>query len=200
MSDVRVRAGVVAVTAGALLALPVVAEGQVPVVDEVVSGVSGTLQSVTQPAPAAPPGAPAAQPPPAPAPPAPRSTSAHSQSGPARSPAVPSHATGTGAGGPPATSSSRGAGASQAGARASSSARKKAETRASASADEDAADAGQDDGGSARSSGDGVTDVGGDPAARLPFTGLELLLVAMAGLAMLAGGALLRHGARHPRL
>jgi hypothetical protein len=44
-----------------------------------------------------------------------------------------------------------------------------------------------------------VANVGGDSAARLPFTGFELMLVAMAGLGMLAGGALLRHGTRHAR-
>ena len=207
MSDVRSRTGVAAVTAGALvlLALPVVAEGQVPVVDQVVGGVTRTVQSVTEPsAPAAPLPAPAARPPSAPAPAASsqRSTPARPQPAPTRTPTASSGASGTEAGDRASTSSSNRAGDRQTGARAaSSSARNKAGARASASADDDAAAAQQDDGGdSAGSSGDGVANVGGDAAARLPFTGLELLLVAMAGLGMLAGGALIRNGTRHTRV
>jgi hypothetical protein len=201
MSDVRTRAGAVAVTAAALLALPVVAEGQVPVVGQIVSGGSGTVQSVTeQRPPSALLDAPAGQPPSAPAPPAPftsRTAAVHPQPAPARSPAASSH----GAGGPAGTSSPKSAGTRHVGASAaSSSARKKAKTRAGASGEESAADARQEDGGSAGSSAADVTNVGGDSAARLPFTGFELLLAAMAGLAMFAGGALLRHGARHPRV
>ena len=47
MLDLRSRAGIVGVATGtALLALPVVAAGQVPVVDQVVGGVTQTAQSL----------------------------------------------------------------------------------------------------------------------------------------------------------
>ena len=68
MFDLRSRAGIVGVATGAaLLALPVVAAGQVPVVDQVVGGVTRTAQilapapvpPVTLPAPAATPAPPA---------------------------------------------------------------------------------------------------------------------------------------------
>jgi hypothetical protein len=47
---------------------------------------------------------------------------------------------------------------------------------------------------------DGVADAPRDASpSTLPFTGLQLALMAMLGLGAVAGGALLRRGARHPQ-
>jgi hypothetical protein len=199
MFDLRSRAGIVGVATGAaLLALPVVATGQVPVVDQVVGGVTQTAQSLTaapvpqadlptrsgKPAPLPAPVTPA---PPVPAaPPAPEA-SVHTTSAPApRGMAASAVSAGTQAPSSPAPR-----------AKASD---KRQET-ASAASGAVASDARSD---SAAGEPDGATDVeiaaadsgdAGGPAS-LPFTGLQLTLLGIVGMAALAGGALLRRAAR----
>jgi len=203
MLNVRSRASVVGVTTGAavLLALPVVAFGQVPGVDQVVGGVQETAEGLapSAPAPAAPalpappvsapapaPQGTAPKPAPAPAAPAP---SAQRQSAPAAS--APSGDRAVSA----SSSSSRRASASGDGGGSND----RAGAKAGAAADEKTANASQDDGGA-------PTDVEiasqaadlpeeANPST-LPFTGLQLALMAALGLAVAAGGVALRRGAR----
>jgi hypothetical protein len=205
MLNVRWRTGVVAVASGAavLLALPVVAGGQVPRVDRVVGGVTQTAGSVVQ-APA-----PAPLPAPAPAPgPAPQA------SGPApaahRTPVPGSHTTAT----PSASLGSAGSTRTPARRPASASAASDREPARAHSAQQsgepedegdippaertkrEPASAGNDSAG-AGDNGNGAAD---DPSqGRLPFTGLQLALIFVVGLAALAGGAVLRRGLRPSR-
>jgi len=187
MFDLRSRAGIAGVATGAaLLALPVVAAGQVPVVDQVVGGVTQTAESLT----------------PAPVPPVKLPVPAVQPAPPASVPAAPAPA-GPGAAAPapsaqaPAPREVPSTGAPSIGADSDA-------TRSSKDRTSDAkASRGHRGGataGAASGADDGVTDVEiaatdagdeGGPAA-LPFTGLQLALLAMAGLATLVGGALLR--------
>jgi hypothetical protein len=179
MFDLRSRAGIVGVATGAaLLALPVVAAGQVPVVGQVVGGVTETAQTlapapvspVALPAPVAKPAPPGlAAPAPAPAP-APRLAAAPASSAGDKTPPAPA-------------------------AEATASGKQRGGATARAASGEVASEAQSD---SAGHQGTGTTGVDaansgdtGGPAA-LPFTGLQLVLLGMAGLAALAGGALLR--------
>ena len=207
MFVVRSRAGVAGVTAGAavLLALPVVAAGQVPVVDQVVGGVAETAQSLAAPAPAtkpapspAPPAsAPAANPAPPPAPSAAAPAPPAAGSAPAAAPRQVTAAGALGSGG--ARSGSRQPAGATSAAKGGSENVTRAKRRAGS---EERATAAQDDGA-------GRTDVeiASQPADlpedaspdTLPFTGLQLALIAMIGLAAIASGAALRRGARHPR-
>jgi hypothetical protein len=201
MHALRSRVGVVSITAGAavLLALPVVAAGQVPGVDQVVGGVTQTAESIAPvpvaPALPAPPAqAPAAKPPaaaPAPAPAAP-APAASAPAAPRRS--APGRA-------PQAASSSGRAAASSAPKSASAAggdtgARERRETYAPARASQD-----DSPGESAGSDGASVAaDLPDDASAdTLPFTGLQLALILMSGLAALAGGLVLRRSARSVR-
>jgi hypothetical protein len=193
MFDLRSRAGIAGFATGAtLLALPVVAVGQVPVVDQVVGGVTETAQRlarapvppVTLPAPVAKPAPPA----PVPALPAPPSP------GPAASAPAPAPAP-RAAAAPAVSAGDRTPPSPPAEAKASGNERGGATARAASG--EGASEAQSH---SAGDQGTGATDVeiatadsgdAGGPAA-LPFTGLQLVLLGMAGLAALAGGALLR--------
>ena len=195
MFDLRSRAGIVGFATGAtLLALPVVAAGQVPVVGQVVGGVTETAQSlapvpvpqVALPVPVATPAPPAPVPGPAlPAPPSP---------GPAAPAPAPAPAPRVAAA-PASSAGDRTPPSPPAKARASGKQPDRATARAASG--EVASEAQSD---SAGDQGTGTTDVeietadsgdAGGPAA-LPFTGLQLVLLGMAGLAALAGGALLR--------
>jgi hypothetical protein len=198
MLKVRSRSGVVGVTAGAaaLLALPVVAAGQVPVVDQVVGGVTQTAQSLAPPpAPALPAGAPAlpapAAPRPAPATPAPASS--------APTPA-PRQVTATGAPGPASAGGGSARGGSGAGSRSAEKRSASGVTARAAQSEADAAQSDDSEPGASRGDGAGTTDVeiadgeAGDDASpgALPFTGFQLVLLAMIGLGAIAGGAALR--------
>ena len=198
MFDLRSRAGIVGLATGAgLLALPVVAVGQVPVVDQVVGGVTHTAQSL---APAPVPPVPAL---PAPASPGPGAPPAGAPA-PATAPrqAASTHAPSLPGGGRVARSQ---------GGRAS---RAKAEpgqhrsVTAGAASDERASAAQSDSLGEENANASGADDAAttdveiaaagaGDESgpAALPFTGLQLVLIGMAGLATLAGGTLLRRAA-----
>jgi hypothetical protein len=190
MLNVRSRSGVVAVTctAAVFLALPVVAAGQVPGVDQVLGGVTQTAESlvaapVTTPAPAP---APA---PPAPAPkPAPQAAPAPAAPAPAPGQTAPRGSTSTG---------SAGAGTATSGATASSSAKqgasKKRATAAAASDDKASAAQDEDAGPTDVQIADQAAEAPADASpSTLPFTGLQLTLMAMLGLAAIAGGAALR--------
>ena len=214
MFDLRSRAGIVGVATGAaLLALPVVAAGQVPVVDQVVGGVTRTAQ-ILAPAPVPPVTLPA--PPATPAPPAQvPALGAPASPGLAAPPAGSQAAAAAprqGASTRAPSLSGGGRAARSPGARAS---RAKAETRqhhgtvTAGAASDESASAAQAESAAAPSAGASgaddaaATDVeiaaadSGDQggAAALPFTGLQLVLIGMAGLATLAGGALLRRAA-----
>src|SRR5215211_7762159 len=207
MFDLRSRAGIAGVATGAaLLALPVVPAGQVPVVDQVVGGVTQTAESLT-PAPVPPVKlpVPAVQPaPPAsvPAAPAPAGPGAAAPAPSAQAPA-PREVPSTGAPSIGAdsdatrsskdrTSDAKASRGHRGGATAGAASGEGASAaQAESVAEQNAGASGADD---------GVTDVEiaatdsgdeGGPAA-LPFTGLQLALLAMAGLATLVGGALLR--------
>jgi len=199
MFDLRSRAGIVGFATGAtLLALPVVAAGQVPVVDRVVGGVTETAQSlapppvppVTLPAPVAKP-APPAPVPALPAPPSPGPAAPAPAPGPAP---VPASAPAPRVAAAPAISAGDRTPPSPP-AKAKASGKQRGGATARAASGEVASDAQSN---SAGDQGTGTTVVdaadsgdAGGPAA-LPFTGLQLVLLGMAGLAALAGGALLR--------
>jgi type IV secretory pathway VirB10-like protein len=194
MHALRSRTGVVSITVAAavLLALPVVAAGQVPGVDQVVGEVTETGESI-----APLPVAPTLPAPPAQAP-APKSPAAASPSPPAApapaasAPAAPRQSARAAA--PRAASSSGKASADSASEPGSAGggddavrARGASDTPARASQDDSADD----------SAGSDVASQAGDLAEEassetLPFTGLQLGLIVMAGLASLAGGLVLR--------
>jgi hypothetical protein len=224
MLDVRSRAGVIAVTTSAavLVGLPVVAFGQVPVVEPVVNGVTNTANTIVQ-APVAPPSLPAAPAPaPAPAPAAP--APAPQVQLPAPPPAAPTPAAQAPAPQAPAATGSGSAQARGAGtATRQSSGGGKAAARRSAKAADRSAKRGGSRGDRAKAKASG--DAGSPPAEEkarggsevaiasqeadalpedanpttLPFSGLQLALMAIAGLAALLGGMALRRGALHFR-
>jgi pyruvate dehydrogenase E2 component (dihydrolipoamide acetyltransferase) len=200
MLNGRSRVGVVAVTTGAavLLALPVVAAGQVPGVDQVVGGVTETAESLVPapvaapaPAPPAPLPAPAPAPSPAPAPQAAPAPAPAAPTAPAPS-AAPRQAAsaGDGNGGSTGTATAKASGKSSGKAKRAALASAAADDKAKAAQDENA----------------GPTDVEiADQAveapedaspATLPFTGLQLALMGMAGLAAITAGGMLRRASR----
>jgi hypothetical protein len=190
MSDLRSRTGVVGATTGAvLLALPVCAWGQVPALDQVVGGMNQAAQGVVQRAAALPPRAPAPAQAPAPRPaPAPTAAApaapAPASSAPARSATVTASQA---SGGSPATSTS-GHKSSKRSTWSSGVRAHAADKKAAAADDATATD----------------TQIADDPAsapqdaslATLPFTGLQLALMLMAGLAALTAGVVLRRTVR----
>jgi len=208
MHALRSRVGVVSITAGAavLLALPVVAAGQVPVVDQVVGGVQQTAESIAPvpelpalpvlPAPPAPVQAPAPAPKPAPAAPAPAAAApapAASAPAPQRQSTPSSGAQSSSSAGKASARSAakRGSAAKE---RSSVSARSAADTPARASQDEPAEQSASADVASQ------AVELPADASPEtLPFTGLQLALMGMAGLVALAGGLVLRRSARTAR-
>ena len=220
MFNVRSRAGVVAVTAGAtlLVALPVVSLGAVPAVDHLPGHANETARDVVTSAPK--PSLPAhAQAPPVR--PAPRAqTPANSNSAPSRSTRAPGSTPADGhSRAPQHSSQSRGRGHSRAraGGHAGGSPQGDAagqDDQAPQASDKKRKAASGDDTNAAPESGDETvsglaTDVeiadGSAAAPRdaspatLPFTGLQLALMGMFGLMAVAGGALLRRGVRARR-
>jgi hypothetical protein len=201
MLNVRSRIGVVAVTSGAavLLALPVVAAGQVPGVDQVVGGVTEAAGTVA-PAPPAP--LPAPAPPPTPAPqtasPAPAAPGTPAPTSPGA--AAPTRSQGSAGSTRTPAHSSASASAVSGGERAR--ARSAQQSGTENEGDVPPADKGSDERARAsQDTGGGGADgtgAGDDPSSgTLPFTGLQLALILMVGLAALAGGAALRRGVRH---
>ena len=202
MHALRSRTGVVSITVGAavLLALPVVAAGQVPGVGQVVGGVKETAESIAPvplPAPAAPPTvnapdapAPGVQNGPPPAAQAPAARQDAGQAPSAGAPAAPRGAA------PAASSSAAGSAAKATAAQGGGSGRADGASDAPARASQD------DSGGESADSGatTAVADLSDDAGAdTLPFTGLQLMLVLMSGLAALAGGFVIRRSARSVR-
>jgi hypothetical protein len=218
MLDVRSRTGIVAVTTGAalLLALPVVAVGQVPDVGGVVGGVKEKVESaapappVSVPAPPVKLPAPAA--PPAPAPKAQGSPPAQGPS--AQAPAAPPQA-------PPAHARSKkpanAGGGERPGPVPSPSQNEPAAGQGGGSDDGRSKAGGGDgaagDGGGGHGKTTNVSQDGGAPTdveiadqtaeapvdaspSTLPFTGLQLALMVALGLAALGTGLALRRGAR----
>jgi hypothetical protein len=179
-----------------LLAVPVAAFGQVPGVDQVVGGVNNAAQGVVQAAPAPPVKLPA---PAAPAPAAPAPAASAPPSAPAAAPApAPAPASARGA---TAMGSQSSGGSGGGGTTAHSSGKSPgggSHVHALAASDKKAS-ASQDSGGAATD-----TQIADDPASaprdaspeNLPFTGLQLALVLMAGLAALAAGTVVRRAAR----
>ncbi len=222
MLNVRSRAGVIAVTTGAavLVGLPVVAFAQVPVVAPVVNGVTDTANSIVQtpvappslpalPAPVpAPPQAPAVQAPaPAPqfqAPAHPSAPKPAAQAPAAQAPAAsnPGSAQVRSAG--TATKRSGGSGrasahssAKAAGRSAKGEGRRGDRAKAKASGDAGRAPAEEQSAGGSEPAfaSQGVDELPDDASpANLPFTGLQLALMAIVGLAALVGGVALRRG------
>jgi cobalamin biosynthesis Mg chelatase CobN len=204
MHAFRSRVGVVSVTAGAaiFLALPVVAAGQVPGVDQVVGGVTQTAESLvpapvsqTLPAAPAPPAAPAQVQAPAPQP----AATAPAPAAPAPAPA-PQAAPRQSA--PAATGSSSGKAAATSASKAGSSA--KGDSGVSARSSSDAPASASQDASTDESAGSGAASQAADlpedaSPATLPFTGLQLALIVMTGLAALAGGLVLRRSAATAR-
>ena len=198
MFDLRSRAGIGGVATGtALLALPVVAAGQVPVVDQVVGGVTQTAQSLA-PAPVPPvtlPAPPAKPDPPVPVPAVPAPASPSPAGPPAAAPAPVTSARAAAA--PTISASDRtppspapkakGSGKQRGGATAGA-----ASGGAASDAQSDSA-VGQGTASDVQIAAAGPGNEGGPSA--LPFTGLQLVLIGMAGVAALAGGALLRRAA-----
>jgi outer membrane biosynthesis protein TonB len=212
MSDLHSRAAAVGMTTGAvlLLALPVVASGQVPVVDQVVGGVNQAAQGVIQaaPAPPAPPAPPVKLPAPAPAPrpaPAPApAASAPAPAAPAPSASAPASAPTPSATGSQASGRTSGSGGSRGGTTARASGKKAhrgSHVHALAASDKKAS-ASQDSGTNPTDTqiADDPTSIPPDASpATLPFTGLQLALMGMLGMAAIAGGAALRRGVRARR-
>jgi hypothetical protein len=205
MLNVRSRAGVIGVTAGAtvLLAVPVVAFAQVPSVDQVVGDVNDAAQGVVEKAPARSLPAPAATP--APGAPA-QSRSAPGGSSPAQSHSAPPQRSSEQRSSGSSSSHGGGSGASSAHARAAEKAPADGERHRRPEASGDKRNAAPDFGDPTMAAtpatdvqiADGTADAPGDASpGALPFTGLQLALMAMLGLMAIAGGALLRRGARH---
>jgi hypothetical protein len=220
MLDVRSRTGIVAVTTGAalLLALPVVAAGQVPDVGGVVGGVKERVEGAAPGPPVSVPAPPVELPaqasPPAPAP-------KGQGSPPARGPAAQAPAASPQA--PPAHARSKkpanpgGGRGEQPGPAPSPSQNEPAAGQGGGSGD-GGSKAGGGDGGGDGSGGDGKTvntsqDDGSVPTdveiadqaveapvdaspSTLPFTGFQLALMAALGLAAVGTGLALRRGAR----
>jgi 2-oxoglutarate dehydrogenase E2 component (dihydrolipoamide succinyltransferase) len=204
MLNVRSRVGVVTVATGAavLLALPVVAAGQVPGVDQVVGGVTETAESLV-PAPVAAPAPAPATPAPSTSRPAPAPAAAPApQAAPAPSAAAPAAAPAPSATARQAASAGGGGGSSSGKASAKASGKGSGETKrhttASAASDKKAAAAqGENAGPTDVEIADQVVDTPEDASpSTLPFTGLQLALMGMAGLAALAGGGVLRRASR----
>jgi hypothetical protein len=211
MLNVRSRAGVIGVTAGAtvLLALPVVSLGQVPSVDQVAGQVHDAASGVVEAAPAPSLPAPAQAPATRPAPRAPaQSRSAPAGSAPAQSHSAPPQRSSAGS----SSSHGGGSGASSAHARAAEKAPAGGEgDRRAEASDKKKRNPAPDFGDPATETpptipatdvdiADGTADAPRDASpGTLPFTGLQLALMGMLGLAAIAGGALLRRGARHPQ-
>lgn len=220
----RSRVAVIA-TAGtaALLSLPVVALGQVPNLNGVVGGATNQVPSLPAPVPALPalpplPALPQVQAPaptPAPAPSAPPSL-------PAPLPALPKPGSGAPAAPAPAAPAAPAAGGGSVpggavtvggkssaksvagesrrstrrhdgGPKAISSSDKAGGTKAKAASEADAARA------EAAVAADAADLPDNASPETVPFTGLQLALIAMAGLAALAAGAVMRHGTRIAR-
>jgi hypothetical protein len=205
MSDLYSRAAAVGMTTGAvlLIALPVVASGQVPVVDQVVGGVNQAAQGVIQAAPS-PPAPPVKLPAPAPAPrPAP-AASAPAPAAPAPSASAPASAPAPSATGSQASGRTSGSGGSRGGSTARASGKKAhpgSHVHALAASDKKAS-ASQDSGTSPTDTqiADDPTSIPPDASpAKLPFTGLQLALMGMLGMAAIAAGAALRRGVRTRR-
>ena len=205
MIDVRSRAGVVAVTAGAavLLAMPVVALGQVPGVDEVVGGIQERVEGVA-PAPVAPlPAPPVSLPAPPPAP-APKSQSggsapaAPAPPAPAPAPSPQSTPAASPGGGEPSRSATVAASSKRVSAASGGGRGEERRARADEALGGKTANASQDGG--------APTDVeiagqrtdapeAANPST-LPFTGLQLAMLGVLGLAALVAGLALRRGVR----
>ena len=220
MFNVRSRAGVVAVTAGAtlLVALPVVSLGAVPAVNHLPGHANETARDVVTSAPK--PSLPAHAQAPA-VRPAPRAqTPANSDSAPTRPTRAPRSAPAGGhSGAPHHSSQSRGRGHSRARARGHAGGSPQGEAagqddQAPQASDKKRKAASGDDTNAAPEPGDetvsgpasdveiadGTADAPRDASpATLPFTGLQLALMGMFGLMAVAGGALLRRGARDRR-
>ena len=185
----RSRAAVTGAATGAavLLAVPVMALAQVPGVDQVVGGVNQAAQDVVQAAPAPPVRLPAPAPAPTPAAPAPApAASAPAPSAPATAAAPTRSATASGSQASGGTTS-----AHPAGGKSSTAGGHSGGVRAHAAA-----------GGASASQTD--TQIADAPASvprdaspdTLPFTGLQLALMLLAGMAALAAGSVLRRTAR----
>jgi hypothetical protein len=211
MLNVRSRAGVIGVTAGAtvLLAVPVVAFAQVPSVDQVVGDVNDAAQAFVEKAPAqslpAPPRAPATTP--APGAPA-QSRSAPGGSAPAQGHSAPPQRSSEQRSSGSLSSHGSGRGASSAHARAAEKVPADGERHRRPESSGDKTNAAPVFGDPSMAAtpatdveiADGTADAPRDASpGALPFTGLQLALMAMLGLAAIAGGALLRRGARHPQ-
>ena len=201
MHALRSRVGVFSITAGAavLLALPVVAAGQVPGVDQVVGGVTETAESIA-PLPVAPalPAPPAQVQAPAPKPPAAAPAPAPAAPAPAAAPAAPRQSATTAA---PRSAPSSGTASGSKASKSGSSA-KGGGVKAHSASDVPARASQDDSADESASSGvaDPVADLPEDAGPdTLPFTGLQLVLIAMAGLVALAGGLVLRRSARTAR-
>ena len=192
----RSRAAITGATTGAaiLLAVPVVALGQVPGVDKVVGGVNQAAQDVVQAAPAPPVRLPApatAPKPAAPAAPAP-APAASAPSAPV--PAAQAPARSATASGSQSSGGTTGAHASGAHSKAGG---QSGGVNAHAAGDQAAS-------GPDASASQTDTEIADDPASApreaspdtLPFTGLQLALLLLAGTAALAAGSVLRRTAR----
>jgi hypothetical protein len=207
MLNVRSRAGVIGVTAGAtvLLVLPVVSLGQVPSVDQVAGQVHDAAKGVVEAAPAPSLPAPAQAPATRPAPRAPaQSRSAPAGSAPAQSHSAPPQRSSAG-GGSGASSAHAGAAEKAAADGGERQHRPEASGDKKKNAAPDLGDVGKETPATGIPAtdvqiADGTADAPRDASpGTLPFTGLQLALMAMLGLAAIAGGALLRRGVRHPQ-
>ena len=209
MLNARSRTGVIAVTSGAvvLLALPVVASGQVPGLDRVVGGVTQGAGTVTQ-APAPPVSLPAPAPVSLPAPqarqaPAPAAPRSHSPAPAAAPRAAAAPGASYGSGGStrtPAHGSARASAASDEGGRGGGGAGAHAAQQSGSPENEGDVPPARASGAERASAADEGTGGASDPSpGSLPFTGLQLALMGIVGVAALAGGAVLRRGARPSR-
>jgi hypothetical protein len=206
MLNVRSRAGVIAVTTSAavLVGLPVVAFGQVPGVPQVVGGVTETANSLVQ-TPVVPAPAPAPAPVPAPAPAAPAPAPAPQVQAPATQAPAASN-TGSAQARSAGTATKRSGGSARASARRSAKAADRSAKREGRRGDRAKAKASGDAGSTpaeeqsanrselalASQEADALPDDASP--AKLPFSGLQLALMAITGLVALVGGMALRRG------
>jgi hypothetical protein len=196
MLNLRSRAAVAGVTAGAvvLLALPVVAAGQVPAADGVIGGVGDTVSGVTS-------APPVVAPVPVPAPPAPADQSREASPAPAPA-AAPAASAPSGqrraapsTGGATVAAASSSSSSRASGGAGSSSGR--AEANAAAAGDRERPSASQADRAPTDAKIASAADAPEDAnPSTLPFTGFGLALIAALGLAAVAGGGALRRGLR----